>query len=124
VARSRPADESFGGLLGVDLPRVHHRRPVLPILVLNSEHDGRAEGAAVAQPSGHLDRIFFDPLAAAASEAVLTPLEPAVDPAAIDLEAGWQALEDCGQAGPVGLAARKETEFSHASVIRGPASQS
>jgi hypothetical protein len=105
VARSRSRDEALGGLLRIDLPRVHDRRPILPVLVLDSEHEGRAEGAAVAQPARHLDRVLLYPLAAAAAEAVLAAFEPAVDLLAVDLHARGQALEDRRQSRPMGFSA-------------------
>jgi hypothetical protein len=118
VAGSRSGHEPFGGLLGIDLPRVHHRRPVLPVPVLNTEHQGRSEGASIAQPSRHLHRVLLDPLATAAAEAVLASFEPAVDLPAIDLHAGGEALEDRRQTRSVGFAAGEQAQFSHATFIQ------
>ena len=55
---------------------------------------------------------------------MLTTAQPTVDLLTIYLETGRKTLEDRGQTGSMGLPTRQQTQFSHASVIRGPRQQS
>jgi len=61
--------------------------------------------------------VFFDPLAAAAAEAVLAAFEPGVDVLAVNLEAGRKPVEDCRQARPMGLTAGEQSQPSHGAAL-------
>ena len=91
------------GHLGLDRPRVHPLLPVGVVAVGDPHGDRAAERAAVADPGGDLGAVALDLHAPAAAVAELAARHVAVDRGQVELEARGQALDDAGQAGPVGL---------------------
>jgi hypothetical protein len=59
--------------------RVHDRRPVAPVAVLDLQAQRRPGRAAVADPAQHAGGVRLDDLAPAAAVAALAPPQPRVD---------------------------------------------
>ena len=89
--------------VGLDRPRVHPLLPVGEVAVGDRQRDRAAERAAVADAGGDLGGVALDLHPPAAAVAELAARHVAVDGLGVELEAGRQALDHAGQAGPVGF---------------------
>ncbi len=85
-------------------PGVHPLLPVSVVAVGDLQRDRAAERAPVPHPRGHGRRVALDLHPPAAAVPELAARHVGVDLLGAHLEAGRQALDDRGQAGPVGLA--------------------
>jgi hypothetical protein len=86
VARPRHRDRlrALSGRLALRRPGAHPPRPVLVVAVANEQGERRAERPPVPQAGEHLDAVFLDPLARAATIALLAAAEIRVDGVAVE----------------------------------------
>src|SRR5687767_9920631 len=68
--------------------------PVLPVAVLNSQGDRRADGFAPADTGTNLSFVFLDQHAAAPAVALLAPPQVVIDLANLDRKARRHAVDD------------------------------
>ena len=99
------------GRLGLDRPRDSSALP-------SWRSRGCGPGCAIGPPSvrpwrtpaGDVGAVGLDLHAAAAAMAELAAREVAVERLALELQAGWQALDDAGESGAVRLAGRDQLQ--------------
>src|SRR4051794_12520263 len=97
----------------VDRPGAHAIAPVCVVPVFDQERHWAAERASVADPAPDGRAVGLDLHAPAAAVTELAAREVAVDPLAIDREAGRQALDHGYEAGAVGFARSREAQGGH-----------
>src|ERR1041385_141573 len=88
----------------------HLLGPVLPVAVLDSERNGRAERLAPADAGTDRRLVFFDQHPASAAVALLPAPEIAIDPREVDREARGHAVNDGREARPVRFPRGKITQ--------------
>ena len=103
------------GHLSRDRPRVHPLLPVGVVAVGDLQRDRAAERAPVPNAPGYGRRVALDLHPPAAAVPELAARHVGVDLLGVQLQAGRQALDDRGQAGPVGLAGGGEAQ-DHAAL--------
>ena len=87
----------------INRPRAHSLFPVFKVSVDHLQRYGPAEQAAVSNSGRNLGGVSFNLHPAAAPMAELATREICVERSAINLKPCWEAFDDAGEAGTVGL---------------------
>jgi hypothetical protein len=91
------------GDLSLNRPRAHSLFPVFKVSIDHLQRYRPAEQAAMPNSCRDLGGVSFNLHPAAAPVAELATREIRVERSAIDLKPRWEAFDDAGEAGPVGL---------------------
>ena len=108
VARARRVD-----LLDVDRngPGIHPLLPARVVAVRDEDRHRAAQRPSVSYPGADLHRVLLDLHPPPAPVSELAARHLTIEPRPVELESGWQALDDRDESWPVRLAGGCEAEL-------------
>jgi len=100
------AYDFLGAFPGRRIPGVHGAFPVLEVAIPYCQKNRATQGDAASNSGKHVDLVFFDALASAASVSFLSFRQPEIDIVGSDMKAGRETVQKTENASPVGFACR------------------